>query len=176
MSLILARETTKHYLRTEADQRLRNAGGTAGCVLASRLSENPDVTVLLLEKGRVKDNMLSRVPLMSQNFQFENALQVVSDRFSEPVPNANSLRMKFWSSESIGGASRINGMVMTRGPPGTTTPGLRWGSTTGPGIVWNHTFARAKTLSHIPPLRGEAMMVSRPLLSRQCSAFYSTIF
>jgi choline dehydrogenase-like flavoprotein len=55
---------------------------------------------------------------MSQNFLFGDTLQVVSDRFSEPVPNANNLRMKFWTSESIGGASRINGMVMTRGPPG----------------------------------------------------------
>ncbi len=55
---------------------------------------------------------------MSQNFQFEDALQVVSDRFSEPVPDAKGLRMKFWSSESIGGASRINGMVITRGPLG----------------------------------------------------------
>jgi choline dehydrogenase-like flavoprotein len=54
---------------------------------------------------------------MSQNFLFGDALQVVSDRFSEPVANANNLKMKLWTSESLGGASRINGMIFTQGPP-----------------------------------------------------------
>ena len=44
-------------------------GGTAGCVLASRLSENPDTTVLPVERGPAIDSWISRVPLLSSKFR-----------------------------------------------------------------------------------------------------------
>lgn len=90
-------------------------GGTAGCVLASRLSEDPDVSVLVLEKGHVKDNLVSRIPLLSQNVFLGDPLQVQSTRWSEPIPEANGRRTRIWTAEGMGGASRINAMLMTRG-------------------------------------------------------------
>ncbi|KAI0160816.1 hypothetical protein GGR57DRAFT_519722 [Xylariaceae sp. FL1272] len=45
-------------------------------------------------------------------------LQVQSDRWSEPVPGANGRRNKLWAVEGIGGASRMNAMLWTRGYPG----------------------------------------------------------
>jgi choline dehydrogenase-like flavoprotein len=36
--------------------------GTAGCVLASRLSEDPNTTVLLIEPGKDTDNLLVKCP------------------------------------------------------------------------------------------------------------------
>lgn len=86
-------------------------------MLASRLSEDSDVSVLVLEKGCVKNSLLSRSPLLSQNFTFGDKLQAISDHFSEPSPEANGLKFKLWTAEGLGGASRINGTVMTRGPP-----------------------------------------------------------
>jgi len=38
-------------------------GGTAGCVLASRLSEDSGATVLLIEAGKSQGNLFSRIPL-----------------------------------------------------------------------------------------------------------------
>ncbi|KAG8165119.1 hypothetical protein KVR01_005394 [Diaporthe batatas] len=90
-------------------------GGTAGCVLAARLSEDTDVSVLVLEKGHVKDNLVSRMPLLSQNMFLGDPLQVQSTRWSEPIPEANGRRTRIWTSEGIGGATRINAMLMTRG-------------------------------------------------------------
>lgn len=81
------------------------------------MSENPDVSVLVLEKGHSKDSLLSRIPLVSQNFHFGDKLQVVSDRFSEPSTETSGGNFKLWTAEGLGGASRINGMVMTRGTP-----------------------------------------------------------
>ncbi|KAH0582283.1 hypothetical protein H2248_011921 [Termitomyces sp. 'cryptogamus'] len=43
-------------------------GGTAGCVLASCLSEDPGVKVLLLERGNARRGWTTRVPLLSTNF------------------------------------------------------------------------------------------------------------
>jgi len=37
-------------------------GGSAGCVLANRLSEDPTITVLLIEAGGPDTNMLFRMP------------------------------------------------------------------------------------------------------------------
>ncbi|KAK3342247.1 GMC oxidoreductase-domain-containing protein [Neurospora tetraspora] len=91
-------------------------GGTAGCVLASRLSESPNVSVLLLEKGRVHDNFLSRIPLLSQNFEFPFLQSVRRD--SDPIPAANGRRAALWTAEALGGATRINALLWTRGVAG----------------------------------------------------------
>ncbi|KAF3009410.1 hypothetical protein E8E14_010014 [Neopestalotiopsis sp. 37M] len=93
-------------------------GGTAGCALASRLSEDPNVTVLVIDKGHVNNNIVSRMPLISQNMFLGDVLQVQSERWSEPMAGANGRRSRLWAVEGIGGASRMNGMLWTRGFPG----------------------------------------------------------
>lgn len=93
-------------------------GGTAGCVVASRLSEDPNVSVLVLEKGHVKDNFVSRVPLISQNFWMGDPLQVQNTRYSEPISPLNGRKNQMISTEGIGGSTRINAMLWTRGVPG----------------------------------------------------------
>ncbi|KAI1847580.1 hypothetical protein JX266_006432 [Neoarthrinium moseri] len=90
-------------------------GGTAGCAVASRLSEDPDVSVLLLEKGAVGDHWLSRVPLLSGSLG--RFFQVVH-RLSEPIDGCNGRQTDLWTGEALGGASRVNQMLYTRGIPG----------------------------------------------------------
>ncbi|KAF7532241.1 hypothetical protein G7054_g8148 [Neopestalotiopsis clavispora] len=111
-------------------------GGTAGSCLASRLSEDPNVSVLVLEKGHVKDNMVSRMPLLSQNFWMGDPLQVQSTRFTEPMLNANGRKNRIWTAEGLGGASRINAMLLTRGAPGGYN---EWAETYGlDDWSWDH--------------------------------------
>lgn len=74
--------------------------------------------MLVLEKGYVKDNLISRIPLLSQNFFLGDTLQVQSTRWSEPMKGANGRKNQLWTTEGIGGASRINAMLWTRGLPG----------------------------------------------------------
>ncbi|QYS92880.1 Alcohol oxidase [Trichoderma simmonsii] len=90
-------------------------GGAAGCVLASRLSEDPTVSVLLLEKGFVKDNLFSRIPLLSQN-PMMSGLQVV--KHLSQMPSALNRKLSLFWAEALGGSTRINAMLLTRGPPG----------------------------------------------------------
>ncbi|KAF3769828.1 alcohol oxidase [Cryphonectria parasitica EP155] len=96
-------------------------GGTGGCVVASRLSEDPSVSVLVVERGRVGDILLSRIPLPSQAILDGQSRQVVDDHFTEPIPNANDYRARLWTARGLGGASRLNAMILTRGPPADYT-------------------------------------------------------
>ncbi|KAL4068905.1 GMC oxidoreductase [Scleroderma yunnanense] len=89
-------------------------GGTAGCVLANRLSASPQYTVLLIERGPAVDSWISRVPLLSASLDgspLANKIQSITDRVTgRPVD--------IYQGTGLGGASLINHMVYTRGPPG----------------------------------------------------------
>ncbi|KAJ7485516.1 alcohol oxidase [Mycena latifolia] len=95
------------------DQSTRK-GGTAGCVLANRLSTNPQIKVLLLERGDARTGWAARVPLMSTNFMGDEsaAYQWPAAR---PVGDARTLSLV--TGKGLGGGSSINSMQYTRGAP-----------------------------------------------------------
>ncbi|EIW79544.1 alcohol oxidase [Coniophora puteana RWD-64-598 SS2] len=90
-------------------------GGTAGCVLANRLTQDPDVTVLLIERGGVQNNFISRVPLLSSHFASDGSRSHVVP--SAPQKHLNGRQLDVVSGKSLGGASKINAMMYTRGLP-----------------------------------------------------------
>ncbi|KAI8972817.1 alcohol oxidase [Trametes punicea] len=96
-------------------------GGPAGCCLASRLSEDPAVTVLLLERGPIANGWADRVPLISSNPYREGA--PVGRWWSQPMPmcrspDGRSQSLEVVCGEALGGTSTINSMFYTRGPAG----------------------------------------------------------
>jgi len=88
-------------------------GGTAGCVLASRLSEDPETSVLVLERGVANDTWLSRIPMISFNIYDPRFGAVSWD--SEPLKHCDNRKLPLFTAEVLGGNSRINGTVYTRG-------------------------------------------------------------
>jgi choline dehydrogenase len=86
--------------------------GSAGCVLANRLSEDPDVQVLLLEAGPpdVKENV--HVPL---GYLQLAATDVDWDYHSAPEPHCDGRRIPLPRGKVLGGSSSINAMVYIRG-------------------------------------------------------------
>src|ERR1700722_17323272 len=87
--------------------------GSAGCVLASRLSEDPTVTVALLEAGGDGTNPLISIPIgMGKLHQYE--LYQWGD-VSEPEPQLANRRMPVTHGKVIGGSASINMMAYTRG-------------------------------------------------------------
>lgn len=89
--------------------------GTAGCVLANRLSENPKWKVLLIEAGG-NENLLMDIPLLTHFFQ---QLQINWKYTTEPQTNtclALKNQQSNWPRGKVmGGSSVLNYMIYTRG-------------------------------------------------------------
>lgn len=88
--------------------------GSAGCVLAARLSEDPDVTVALLESGPPDANENIHVPL---GYLQLGATEVDWDYHSAPERLCNGRRITLPRGRVLGGSSSINAMVYIRGNP-----------------------------------------------------------
>jgi choline dehydrogenase len=89
--------------------------GSAGCVLANRLSADPGLRVLLLEAGGRDWNPLLRVPLMT-GLLLRGGIANWGFR-SEPEPNLGDRTLNWPRGKVVGGSSSINGMVHVRGLP-----------------------------------------------------------
>ncbi len=88
-------------------------GGTAGCVLAARLSAERDRSVLLLEAGGPDDHFLLRMPLGFLRALFRP--EYSWGYFSEPEPNLDGRRVWLPRGKVLGGSGSINGMFHMRG-------------------------------------------------------------
>jgi len=87
--------------------------GSAGAVIAARLSEDKDARVLLLEAGGKDRHLFQTMPLAflrvvassSYNWKFE----------SEPEPELNNRRLEIPRGKTLGGSSSINALMYIRG-------------------------------------------------------------
>ncbi|WDT85068.1 choline dehydrogenase [Alteromonas sp. 009811495] len=87
--------------------------GSAGCVLANRLSENPKHSVLLLETGGSDKSIFIKMPTAL-------SIPMNTDKYAwqfhtEEEPYLNNRKMHCPRGKVLGGSSSINGMVYVRG-------------------------------------------------------------
>jgi choline dehydrogenase len=89
--------------------------GSAGCVVATRLTENPAISLCLIEAGGRDRNPWIHIPLgfgklvpnPSVNWGYE----------TEPEPHLNGRRLSWPRGKVLGGSGSINGLVFLRGAP-----------------------------------------------------------
>jgi choline dehydrogenase len=88
-------------------------GGSAGCVLANRLSADPSISVLLLEAGLPDRSVYIHIPA---------GLMLLSEKYdwrykAEPDASRNSIDDTWAAGKVLGGGSSINAMLWVRGHP-----------------------------------------------------------
>lgn len=87
--------------------------GSAGCVLANRLSDSGEHSVLLLEAGGSDRNILIEMPTA---LSYPMASKTYNWGYnSDPEPHANNRQITCPRGKGLGGTSSINGMVYVRG-------------------------------------------------------------
>ncbi|MGA2551402.1 MAG: GMC family oxidoreductase N-terminal domain-containing protein [Burkholderiaceae bacterium] len=88
-------------------------GGTSGCLLANRLSADPDVKVLLLEAGRADDYIWIHIPV---GYLYCIGNPRTDWRFqTEKEAGLNGRSLLYPRGRVLGGCSSINGMIYMRG-------------------------------------------------------------
>ncbi|MCP4807955.1 MAG: choline dehydrogenase [Proteobacteria bacterium] len=131
-------------------------GGSAGCVLANRLSEDPAHRVLVLEAGR-RDWLWDIFIHMPAGLSTPIGSPFYDWMYeSEPEPHMNGRRIYHARGKVLGGSSSINGMIYIRGNPQDYQGWARaegmedWG--------WDGVlpyFVKAESSLRTTPLRGQ---------------------
>ncbi|MFB3106470.1 MAG: GMC family oxidoreductase, partial [Pseudomonadales bacterium] len=120
--------------------------GTAGCVLANRLSADPDVSVLLLEAGGKDNYFWIKIPI--------GYLYTIGNPRTdwcyetEPEPGLNGRRIGYARGKVLGGCSSINAMIYMRGQ---RTDYDHWAALGNRGWSWDDVlpvFMRSEDYQH----------------------------
>ncbi|QFU89559.1 GMC family oxidoreductase [Amycolatopsis sp. YIM 10] len=117
--------------------------GSAGCVLADRLSESPDNRVLVLEAGGSDLHPMVQLPVGL--YRMPRALDW--NYSAEPDPSLGGRTDKWAAGKVLGGGSSVNGMIWVRGDPADFDEWEKLGAT-----GWGYAdvlpyFRRAETYS-----------------------------
>ncbi len=148
--------------------------GSAGGVIAARLSQNPDRRVLLLEAGGADWSPAIHIPGMVE--------QVITSRrlnwhyAGEPDPSLDGRSLTWAAGRVLGGSSSINGMVCGRGLPADYDA---WADDGNPGWSWADMLPAFRTLEDWQgpphPSRGSGGPVSVRLFSETDDACRATM-
>lgn len=116
--------------------------GSAGCVLANRLSVDGDNDVLVLESGRPDDKREIRIPASIGDLA---KTDVDWEFYTAPQSELNDRELYWPRGKTLGGTSSINAMIYSRGHP---TDYDHWADLGNDGWGWEDVFPYFKRSEH----------------------------
>lgn len=133
-------------------------GGAAGCIVASRLSADPTVSVLLLEAGAERRNPLLAVPAAE-------VLWMGSPRYdwsfpTDPDPTIGGRSVRIPRGRLLGGSNAINGMLFVRGQRADYDD---WAARGNPGWAWDDVVPHFRALEHADGVTGPTRGTDGPV-------------
>jgi choline dehydrogenase len=134
-------QTTEENVMTQYDYIVIGAG-SAGCVVANRLTQESDTTVLLLEAGNPDTKPEIQIPAQCLSLL---GSEVDWGYFSEPEPYLNNRKIFCPRGKVLGGSSSINIMVYMRGNPHDYD---HWQSLGNPGWSYQEVLPYFKKSEH----------------------------
>ncbi len=116
----------------EASDVVVVGGGTAGCIVAARLSEDPSLRVTLLEAGPPDRDIWIHIPAgyarLSKSRRYDWGYA------TEPEPELNGRSIAWPRGRVLGGSGSVNGLVFLRGSPHDYD---RWAQAGARGWAWD---------------------------------------
>jgi choline dehydrogenase len=119
--------------------------GSAGAVVAARLSENPAHRVLLLEVGKAPDTYWHRLPLGPARLLHDPRTSWLF--FSGPEQGLKQRRVTAVRGKALGGSSAINGHLWTRGDASAYD---RWAALGNPGWAYEDVLPYFRKIERFP--------------------------
>lgn len=117
--------------------------GSAGCVLANRLSENGKHSVCLLEADPPDSNLWIHIPIGYGRTMFDK--HVNWGFYTDPEPNMLGRRIYWPRGKTLGGSSSINGLIYIRGQRQDYD---HWAELGNPGWGWDDCLPYFRKLEH----------------------------
>ncbi|MFI1160762.1 GMC family oxidoreductase [Streptomyces sioyaensis] len=124
--------------------------GAAGCVLAGRLTEDPSISVLLLESGRERHSPLLSIPAAETVLMGNPKYDWCFETDADPTIEGRSVRIP--RGKLLGGSNAINGMLYVRGQKEDYDD---WAALGNPGWAWTDVLPYFKSLEQAAEIGGE---------------------
>ena len=133
-------------------------GGTAGCIIAARLSEDPNTRVVLLEAGPPDRDIWIHIPAgyarLSKSRRYDWGYA------TEPEPELGGRSIAWPRGKVLGGSGSVNGLVFLRGSPHDYD---RWAQAGARGWSWEDVLPTFRRIEHWEGAAGDTRGKDGPI-------------